>query len=769
MSMKGFIVQHSYKIIGDNSFVILYGRLENGESFASLSYYKPYFFIKAKDLEKALRARGFEYEKTSLKNFNKEEVVKVFANIPKEVPSLRKDFEEANIECFEADIPFSQRFLIDNSIQGCVEIEGEYNTEGNIDRIYKEPELKPCVFQPNLKVFSFDIETNAKATEVYSIAFDCSGIKKVFTKSAKKLKGCITFKEEEDLLDAFKEELLKIDPDVITGWNVIDFDLNVLQKRFKKFDIPFALGRDNSFSRLRIETDFFRTSKAEISGRIVIDALALLKTSFIKVHDYKLGTVAKALLGEGKLIEFSHQKPMEIDKLFKEDPEKLAAYNLKDAELVIRILEKSKALDLTIQRSLLTGMELDRVGSSIASLDSLYIREARKRGIVVPSGKFMTKEKGIKGGFVMEPKPGIYDYVIVLDFKSLYPSIIRTFNIDPASFVENCKGKNLIKAPNGACFKNEEGILPSIIAKLWEERAKAAKEKNDLAKHAIKILMNSMFGVMATPNCRFFNLKIANAITHFGQAIIKGTAEKIKEMGYDVIYMDTDSCFLVSKAKKISEAENIGKEIAQSINKFYEVYIKENYGRKSSLELQFDKCFSKFLMPRLRKEEAGAKKRYAGITITEGKEKLEVTGLESVRGDWTELAKNFQLELLERIFHNKEVMDYIKKVVNELREGKLDNLLVYRKSIRKGLDDYTKTTPPHVRAARLLDKLEGNLIEYVITEEGPEPIQKLTHKIDYEHYIEKQLKPIADSILAFFNLTFDDLIKGSKQTTLFGY
>lgn len=174
-------------------------------------------------------------------------------------------------------------------------------------------------------------------------------------------------------------------------------------------------------------------------------------------------------------------------------------------------------------------------------------------------------------------------------------------------------------------------------------------------------------------------------------------------------------------------------------------------------------------MPKLRHSEKGAKKRYAGLTINEkGKEEINFTGLEFVRADWVEAAKEFQYDLLNKVFHKEEVFDFIKKYVKEIREGKLDNKLIYKKQIRKELNEYTKISPQHVQAAKKLDKLESNIIEYYITDDGPEPIQKLKHKIDYDHYINKQIKPIADSILVFFDKKFDDMISG-KQNTLFDF
>ncbi len=768
--MKGFVIYQTYEVIEEKSYVFLYGRLENGENFVTINKFRPYFYIKESDLDFAEGLAEFESQKTDFKNFNGEKVSKVILDIPHDVPKIRKKFEESNIECYEADIRFPYRFMMDKGIQGSIEVEGDYEAGDRIDRVYKEPEVKGADYKPeNIKILSFDIESSKGSEDdvLYCIGYTCDGKKKVFINSEEKIKDAVSCKNEAEVIERFFEDLIDIDPDVITGWNVIDFDLAYLYKKCRRLKIPFDFGRKAGNVRLKIEESFFRESKVEVIGRQVLDALALMKVSFIKVKDYKLDTVAGTILKDTKLIRATgEEKHKEIDNLWKNNKEKLVAYNLKDAELVVRIIEKTGILKLTILRSLLTGMPLDRVNASIASFDSLYIRECIKKKLVVPTAKYLSKEERIKGGYVREGIPGIYDYVVVLDFKSLYPSIIRTFNIDPYSYVSGCKGKNLIKAPNGACFRNEDGILPILIQRLWGEREKARKAKDELTRHAIKILMNSMFGIIASPSCRFFDLDIANAITHFGQQILKLTHEEINKLGYNVFYGDTDSNFVVSNAKNLNEADKTGIKIEKHINDFYNNLVKKEYNRDSFLELSYDKCFIKFLMPKLRGKEAGAKKRYAGLIVKNGKEEMQFTGLEFIRSDWTELAKKFQHELLDRVFHNKDIINFTKKFVDDIKKGEYDNLLVYRKNIRKELKKYTKTTPPHVKAARKLSVLDSNKIEYVMTEAGPEPIQNLKHKTDYEHYIKKQIKPIADSILVFFNTDFDSLMAGSKQLDL---
>jgi len=175
------------------------------------------------------------------------------------------------------------------------------------------------------------------------------------------------------------------------------------------------------------------------------------------------------------------------------------------------------------------------------------------------------------------------------------------------------------------------------------------------------------------------------------------------------------------------------------------------------------------LMPTARGSDEGTKKRYAGLLIVDGKEKMSFTGMEFVRSDWTDLSKKFQTELFERVFKKEETSEYIRTFVENLKNGKYDDMLIYKKNINKPLSEYTKTTPPHVKAARQLKKLTSNQIQYIITTEGPEPIEKLKHKPDYEHYIDKQIKPIADTILSVSGQSFGDVMKGTRQTNLFGY
>ncbi len=773
--MKGFIVYGDYDIIDGHLHIKLFGRLENGQSFVTLNRVPSYLFIREKDLKKANKIlQKYKTEKTELKTFQEEEVIRVLSANNTELNKLTHALHSSEINTFEADIKPYYRFIIDNNILGSLDIEGDYIVAERVDRFYHEPRITPASTRPELKVVSIDLESSEKG-DLFCIGIYSNNYKKNFMVTDKKLENTVPCKNEADCLEKFKAEIIKLDPDIITGWNIIEFDLVYLQDLYRKHKIPLDLGRTNTNIRIKIEENYFKPSKVDIPGRQVLDAMYMIRDPFIqeapsiknaKFESYTLENVSQVILGTGKLLK-GKERHAEIEELYKKDQNKLVEYNLLDCKLAYDILKKTEIIELAVERSHLTGMPLDKITASIVAFDSLYIREARKHSLVVPTTRYGTKEDKIKGGYVYSANPGIYENVLVLDFKSLYPSIIRTFNIDPASFLEK-KEKGCITTPNGAFFKNKEGILPTILERLHEEREKAKKDKKELASYTIKIIMNSFYGVMASANSRYFKWDMANAITHLAEFIIKLTAKEIEKRGFKVIYQDTDSVFVQTFQSK-SKTEQTGRFLEEHINNFYKHYIKENYNRSSHLELQFDKHFLSLMIPKIRGSEDGkaAKKRYAGLIEKNGKEELVIVGLEAIRGDWTEAAQDFQREILTRIFHKEEIDKIIKDCLKKIKSGKMDSKLVYRKSIRKSLSEYTKTTPPHVKAARQLDKLDSNIIEYYITTHGPEPVQKLKHPLDYKHYIDKQIAPIANQILSLFNKTFDDTVESSKQTKLF--
>jgi DNA polymerase-2 len=778
-AMKAFVVHATYRVEGKNAYVYLYGRQEDGKTFLTKNKSKPYFFIRKSDEEQArfaLQQQNLpgKITKSTRKSFSEKPLSLVTLTDPKDVPSVRDALDAIGIQTYEADVRFAVRFLMDNNIQGSVDITGTPAQHAHVDCFYEEPTFTPVRWTPTLRVLALDIETGNKGATLYCVSLVTNdGTSEVHIVSEEPVAGTNVFSypTEKACLEAFCQRVRAIDPDVVTGWSVVDYDLARLSELCEKHGVPFMLGRADEKTRMRLDNSMFRDSTADIVGRQVLDGIMLLKASFVKLDDYKLGTAAHEILGKEKLID-GPNKLAAIEESYRNDKANLAEYCRLDSQLVLDILAKKRVLDLAIERSLLTGLPMDRTRASIASLDSLYLRELTKRGIAARTHTYQEKEEQITGGYVMESVPGIFDYVIVCDFKSLYPSIMRTLNIDPLSFVADKRlphsTDELILAENGAVFRNTTGILPAILDTFHEARNEAKARKDPVAIGAIKVLMNSFFGSLASPQCRFFSLEVANAITVTGQHLIKTTAERIRSRGYEVIYGDTDSLFIDLNVSSLEEAERIGRDIEQDINAFFTEYTKERYRRDSKLELQFEKTFVRFYLPLTRGGES-SKKRYAGLRIIDGKEQIDFTGLEFVRRDWTELAKEFQLGILDRVFHHKPVVEYVKQFVTDLKEGKLDALLVYKKALRKDIDEYTKTTPQHVKAAMQLDEITSRIIEYVITEEGPQPLEKKTSPIDYQHYIDKQLRPLADQVLFFERTNFDDVISGTSQKSLFEY
>jgi len=284
--------------------------------------------------------------------------------------------------------------------------------------------------------------------------------------------------------------------------------------------------------------------------------------------------------------------------------------------------------------------------------------------------------------------------------------------------------------------------------------------------------MNSFYGVLGTPGCRFFDARLASSITRRGHDILTRSRDFIEQSGQTVIYGDTDSVFVwIKDAANDEEAVAAGKELAVGLNAYWRRRLRAEFNLDSILEVEFETHYKRFLMPTVRGSDKGSKKRYAGVVSGKNGDELIFKGLENVRTDWTRLARNFQEELYRRIFIGEPYEDYIKSLTVEVLAGKCDEQLVYRKRLRRKLDEYQRNVPPHVQAARLCEErglavpTRGSWVEYVITTGGAEPAAKPLAGLDYQHYVDRQLEPVADGILGFVGTSFRTLV--DKQITLF--
>ena len=704
----------------------------------------------------------YERKEVQLKSFDGNDVDALYFFTNYDLKQAAELLHKNDVTTYESDIDPVKRYLMERGINAQIRVSGEAIEKNNLT-LFHNPKVEPCQVNPRFKVLSLDIETGSKPSQLYSIAVhltsDTQELKKVFLVSGNNnnLPEFVdTYSNEKDLLSGFVIWFKEIDPDLIIGWHVIGFDLMFLEAKANEYGINFTLGRDDSTIVLRSRKagSYF----AYVPGRIVIDGPTTLRTSFYTFEDYRLETVAQELLGKGKLIT-SEDKVTEIDRLFQEDKARLCEYNLNDAILVTEIFCKTGLIDLLVKRAQISGLLLDQLGMMSAAFDHFYLPKIHRAELVASNISDVQLTQHAAGGYVIDPVPGIYKDVIVLDFKSLYPSIIQSFKIDPVSRLFS--HVDTITTPNGYKFSASKHFLPDYINELMNKRIEASKVGDLHLSQAIKILMNSFYGVMGSSGCRFYHPHLPSAITGTGKWLLLQSKEYLHKQGYEVIYGDTDSLFIKLKEDEGVNAQSNGERIASELNGYWRKRLKADYEVTSFLELEFEKYYSRFILTPLRGGEQGAKKRYTGLLKINGEEEIEFVGMEFVRSDWTKLAKEFQVQLYLKIFNGEEIADWLRSIVHKVNRGAFDDKLVYRKRLRKEIDEYQKSSPPHVRAARMINKRSGT-VEYVITKRGPVPIE-LTHgDLDYQHYIEKQLKPIADSVLGLLGESFDSIIKSPQ-------
>jgi DNA polymerase-2 len=409
---------------------------------------------------------------------------------------------------------------------------------------------------------------------------------------------------------------------------------------------------------------------------------------------------------------------------------------------------------------------MDRPGGSVAAFDHLYLPRLHRRGFVAPDVGATSSSESMAspGGHVLDSVPGLFRGVLSFDFRSLYPSIIRTFRIDPMGLSR--PGDDPVPGYDGATFARDGAILPEMIERLHDARSEAMAAKNEALSRAIKILMNSFYGVLGAPGCRFFDPRLPTSITLRGHAVIERARAFFESEGLPVLYGDTDSLF-VRPERDLSEDEAAayGRALAESLTQTLAGEISREFRVESRLELRFEAHYLRFLMPTMRAGDRGSKKRYAGtVRKTDGSVGLVVRGLEAVRTDWTPLARRVQLELLRRVFSDEPFEAWLVETVHALVSGQLDGELVYRKRVRRDLGEYAQGgAPPHVQAARMLGRPGLKEVEYVITTRGPEPVDRRSAPIDHAHYLEKQLAPACDVILPFLGRSFETIAGAQRN------
>ncbi|MDO5852517.1 MAG: DNA polymerase domain-containing protein [Thermoplasmata archaeon] len=761
------ILSTSYTTDGDEPVIEIYGKARDGRSATVLVRgFRPYLYgveVPA-DLEKQLSEDG---EVTNLEHKGllyrgrTVDALRIEIKSPWKVSDFRSRLRTRGVESLAADIPFNHRYTYDTDMGACIRVSGEpvdkeYLTDITLEMSSFE-NIDP--FDPGLRILSFDIENSVEHDFLYCI---CAVVwEKGAIRECEPISGT-----EKEIIEGFSDLIRREDPDVITGYNIDNYDIRKIEERAKANRMKDALpwGRDGGQPKLRSER-FWR-----VKGRIICDAWWAARRE-LRPKQETLNAVSKELLGETKL----DVDPRHMDAEWRDNRAKVLKYCTKDAELALRILLEVDTLRKGMDLAAVSKLSIEDVLTSGSSqlADSLLIRAADRANVAVPQmGKRVRDDDQIEGGYVHDIQPGLYHWVCVLDFKSMYPSTIIAKNICFTTLSPD----GAIVAPSGTRFLSKDervGLLPMILQGLMDQRdsikrqMKQAKDEHerrylDGLQAAVKVLMNTFYGVFASSFYRFTDKSIGAAITSFARANVKGIIGELQGEGHNVVYSDTDSVFVQSPEHSLEGSAEFGERMA------------DKYSRDGGT-LEFEKILEPLFTH-------GKKKRYVGRVVWPVRqEELLVRGYESRRTDSFDLQDRLQTEMFSCILdeRNDDALALAKKTIQDTLAGRVDvSDLVISKSC-KGLDAYENPERmANVQAAKKLidlgyDFIPGMKVSWIVTDAKSAPMKvepyisgaEFKAKPDYKYYAER-LSKMAGMVTDVFGWGEKDLMMGSQQATL---
>jgi len=840
METKFQVLDADY-IVTDKPIIRLFGRTNDNKSVCVFyEKFLPYFYVlpfegKKMDLKNIIKKKFKDLvlkietvEKHLPIGYRKKAVqlLKITLNNPAKTPFIRDSLKRERTvkQIFEADILFKYRFMADHNISGMrwYKVTGKgigTNTVKNMIKITAD-KFEELDIEENMrfKFMSIDIEIisgegglpDPEKDQIIIISmyfYPAFNGKNSMVLAAKKIRNpdedTFGFLSEKEMLKEFTNIIDRFDPDIILGYNINNFDLPYIEARLRKNNLPRTLGRCNQKSIMLRK--FANRTRTTIHGRVVVDVYSLIKEATIKfglfkgLKRYGLGDISRLVLGEGKL-DVAHS---EINGHWADNGarlKKLLDYGRKDAQLPMKILLKERMLDKFLEISKVSGILLqDAVdGGESSRIENLLLREFNKKNYVIPCRpdsdeisrrNLQRRSEGLKGAFVLEPDVGFHDKCVVyLDFRSMYPNIIRSFNICPTTILLKSDEKiKLLQTSNGTKFvspKIKQGIVPKILKYLLDTRAKIKSQMKRAKKperrkylyakqYAFKTIANAFYGHLGYIRAKLYVLDIANAVTSTGRDMIQKTKNIVEsKTPYKVIYADTDSVMVKLKTEDIKEAFKIGEEISNLINE--EIH--------HILELKIESVFKTLLIL--------AKKRYAGwnFEAVDGgwEDSILTKGIETVRRDWCNLVSETLEEVLNTILKEQNIKKAVRTVrdrVNDIKTGKTNiDKLIITKSISKSLRTY-KGIQPHIELVKKMRKRDpasapgvGDRVGYVIVKglrmiskrsEDPAYVKKHGLMPDSKYYIESQLLPPLERVFEALNVNKSDLMGIGKQLGLF--
>ena len=701
---------------------------------------------------------------------SKRTCAKILMHHPWKTPEYRERCRKYGSDVLAADIPFAHRFIFDMDLSSCFRVfgtltKGKYTTELVVKAERFEP-IEP--FSPKIKILSFDIENTLQNPRLL-----CLGM--AWREQGDLKTECLTGSERE-IIKGFLDIVEKFDPDVITGYNIDGYDLPVMEARAKMNGMGgLPLSRDG----MQISNVGERFWRAH--GRIIADAWWSTK---VELHPKQetLDAVAKSLLGEGK----HDVDRRNMDQEWEKDKVRVMEYCKKDAELALRILEKVAKLDKSMDIAVVSKLPVDDVfnGRTSQLIDSILIRAADRGHFGVPMTRTGSGEAPIEGGYVHSLYPGLYEWVGVLDFTSMYPSIIIENNICFTTLNE----KGTVVSPTGVRFLDKSarvGLLPTILGNLMRERkevkAKLRTEQDpdkrayyDRLQFAIKILMNAFYGVLASSFYRFTNPQIGASITAFARENIKSIITQLESEGLRVLYADTDSIFFESPKKDEEETKKLGRQISERFS-------------HGSVNMDFERVLETFF-------SHGKKKRYAAKVAWPTRGEIIVRGYEIRRTDAFNLQGDAQKQLFSLIL-DKDIeggIRFAKELVLNVRQGTIPDAflpeegdplepLVISRTVREESRYANPDSMANVQAMNKLksmgeDVIPGMKVSWIVVDAKKSPMQVEPYvsgrafgaRPDWEYYAKRVAQTLA-YVTEIYGWDEKELYQGAqkpKQVTL---
>ncbi|HDS46164.1 MAG TPA: DNA polymerase [Methanomicrobia archaeon] len=804
-------------------FVILDGTFE--PYFYALSHNYPSVYGRQVDLEESkslveglvafrndeeIRVKRVEYCQKKLLGATRN-CYKIVTALPRDVPVLREEVRKCGLIALEADILFAIRYLIDKGLRPFdgVHVTGEVietdhqNTGGRtaIRADHVEYKAMSGTELPALKVLAFDCEMVTRGGHgmpspsrdpIVIIAVACSDVETCTSQLFVLRDDEFEAGDDARVLREFLDYIRDRAPEIIVGYNSDAFDWPYIHERARMHGIRLTVGADGS------TIQFDRGGMLpglNIAGRLNVDLFKLAKRDLGSVKVKTLENVAD-FLGVMLKSERVDLSPREINECWFAAAVRERLYEYAKADVVSTLGIAEQMLPLQIELARMVGYPLDDVAKMGRGrqVEAFLTAEAFKRNELVPA-KGGT-EKTFEGAFVFQPEQGLHEDVIALDFSSMYPTIMISFNVSPDTYVAvPAEDEELYRAPEvGHAFKKEpEGFFKSIMSDLitrrralkqamkHHERTSTEYRILDIQQQTIKILTNSFYGYTGWSAAKFYKRECAEATTAWGRYFIKQAIQMAEEQGFQVIYSDTDSIFakLANAGTNAATAASARREA--TLKKANELSLR--ISKELPLELELQDFFRTIFF-------TGKKKRYAALT---DKGEIVVRGLEVRRGDWCELAKAVQTEVIQLILVEKDheqAMKCVKGIIQQLKAGSipLDELVIH-KTLTRRIDGY-ETKQAHVVAAtraaassaRIVYEV-GSKIPYVIikgsgkTSDRAFPVDIIErsngielyadgqdYQIDSEYYIRHQIIPVAHRVLQLFGYERSSFEEGAQRT-----